>query len=170
MRIFGTEPWREIAGVTFIYWDRCLLRLALDEPDGALERFCPAQSHANVREREMPVLLLELLATLLAGGERTSVILARTLLLAGTLLRVETLRLLHHTGQKYGRSRVGATSAVVKPILRTRTWAVARGGGFLPTRHAFACALHVPPKVEVEGSDPSARARFWCGCTEKEAG
>jgi hypothetical protein len=34
MRIFGPEPWREIAGVTFVYWDRWLLRLALDEPDG----------------------------------------------------------------------------------------------------------------------------------------
>ena len=32
--IFGPEPWREIAGVTFVYWDRWLLRLALDEPDG----------------------------------------------------------------------------------------------------------------------------------------
>jgi hypothetical protein len=32
--IFGPEAWREIAGVTFVYWDRWLLRLALDEPDG----------------------------------------------------------------------------------------------------------------------------------------
>ena len=34
MRIFGPEPWRDTAGVTFVYWDRWLLRLALDEPDG----------------------------------------------------------------------------------------------------------------------------------------
>jgi hypothetical protein len=32
--IFGPEPWREIAGVTFVYWDRWLLRLAVDEPSG----------------------------------------------------------------------------------------------------------------------------------------
>ena len=32
--IFGPEPWTEIAGVIFVYWDRWLLRRALDEPDG----------------------------------------------------------------------------------------------------------------------------------------
>jgi hypothetical protein len=30
----GTDPWREIGGVRFCHWDRWLLRLALDEPEG----------------------------------------------------------------------------------------------------------------------------------------
>lgn len=30
----GTDPWREVDGVAFCHWDRWLLRLALDEPDG----------------------------------------------------------------------------------------------------------------------------------------
>jgi hypothetical protein len=30
----GTESWRERAGVAFCHWDRWLLRLALDEPNG----------------------------------------------------------------------------------------------------------------------------------------
>ncbi len=30
----GTDPWREIDGVRFCHWDRWLLRLALDEPEG----------------------------------------------------------------------------------------------------------------------------------------
>ena len=30
----GTDPWREIGGVRFCHWDRWLLLLALDEPDG----------------------------------------------------------------------------------------------------------------------------------------
>lgn len=32
--IFGPEPWKEIEGVAFIYWDRWLLRLAVEERDG----------------------------------------------------------------------------------------------------------------------------------------
>lgn len=30
----GTEAWREIDGIAFCHWDRWLLRLSLDEPDG----------------------------------------------------------------------------------------------------------------------------------------
>jgi hypothetical protein len=30
----GTDRWRELAGVQFCHWDRWLLRLAVDEPDG----------------------------------------------------------------------------------------------------------------------------------------
>jgi hypothetical protein len=30
----GTDAWREIGGVRFCHWDRWLLRLALDEPEG----------------------------------------------------------------------------------------------------------------------------------------
>lgn len=30
----GTERWRDVAGVSFCHWDRWLLRLALDEPNG----------------------------------------------------------------------------------------------------------------------------------------
>ncbi|MEZ4364029.1 MAG: hypothetical protein R3B48_27900 [Kofleriaceae bacterium] len=30
----GTEPWRELGGVRFCHWDRWLLRLSLDEPNG----------------------------------------------------------------------------------------------------------------------------------------
>lgn len=32
--IFGPEPWKEVQGVTFLYWDRWLLRLAVEEQDG----------------------------------------------------------------------------------------------------------------------------------------
>ena len=32
--IFGPERWTEVGGVTFIYWDRWLLRLAVEEHDG----------------------------------------------------------------------------------------------------------------------------------------
>ena len=31
---YGTEPWREIEGVGFCHYDRWLLRLSLDEPEG----------------------------------------------------------------------------------------------------------------------------------------
>jgi hypothetical protein len=31
---YGTEPWREIDGVSFYHYDRWLLRLSLDEPEG----------------------------------------------------------------------------------------------------------------------------------------
>src|SRR5690606_15114589 len=30
----GTEHWRDVGGVRFCHWDRWLLRLALDEPNG----------------------------------------------------------------------------------------------------------------------------------------
>lgn len=30
----GTEPWRDIDGVAFCHWDRWLLRLSLEEPEG----------------------------------------------------------------------------------------------------------------------------------------
>jgi len=32
--IFGPETWREVRGVPFTYWDRWLLRLAADDPNG----------------------------------------------------------------------------------------------------------------------------------------
>jgi len=32
--IFGPETWREVRGVAFTYWDRWLLRLAADDPNG----------------------------------------------------------------------------------------------------------------------------------------
>lgn len=32
--IFGPEPWKDVHGVTFLYWDRWLLRLAVEERDG----------------------------------------------------------------------------------------------------------------------------------------
>lgn len=52
--IFGPEPWREIGGVTFVYWDRWLLRLALDEPDGLeglVRRFEADRRRAQPTER-----------------------------------------------------------------------------------------------------------------------
>lgn len=47
----------------------------------------------------MAVLALEIRRALLAGRERAGIFLARTLLLAGSLLRVEALRLLSHPAQ-----------------------------------------------------------------------
>lgn len=32
--IFGPEIWKEVRGVSFLYWDRWCLRLALEEPNG----------------------------------------------------------------------------------------------------------------------------------------
>lgn len=32
--IFAPETWKEVSGVTFLYWDRWFLRLAVDERDG----------------------------------------------------------------------------------------------------------------------------------------
>lgn len=40
--IFGPEAWKEVEGVTFLYWDRWFLRLATEERDGLeglVERF-----------------------------------------------------------------------------------------------------------------------------------
>src|SRR5579859_4015141 len=64
--------------------------------DPSLERCAAAQADADVREHEVAVLALELFAALLPGRERTSVLFARALLLAGSLLRVETLGGLGH--------------------------------------------------------------------------
>jgi len=53
--IFGPEPWKEIAGVVFVYWDRWLLRLALDEPDGIeglVRRFEGDRRHARAGRSE----------------------------------------------------------------------------------------------------------------------
>jgi hypothetical protein len=61
----GTDRWRELAGVQFCHWDRWLLRLAVDEPDGlrsiarTLQRRTSA-SHAPDLEAEA---LLTQLAT-----------------------------------------------------------------------------------------------------------
>ena len=34
MPVYGPETWREVRGVAFTYWDRWLLRLAVDDGDG----------------------------------------------------------------------------------------------------------------------------------------
>jgi hypothetical protein len=62
----------------------------------SLEGLRPTRADANVREDEVTVLAAKLLTALLARRKRTSVLLAGKLLLAGTLLRVETIGLLDH--------------------------------------------------------------------------
>jgi hypothetical protein len=65
----------------------------------SLERLATAQAGARVRKREVAVLALEIRRALFAGCERAGICLTRTLLLAGSLLQVETLRLLSHPAQ-----------------------------------------------------------------------
>lgn len=53
--IFGPETWKEIDGVTFLYWDRWFLRLAMDERaglDGLLERFESDRKRMHRYQRE----------------------------------------------------------------------------------------------------------------------
>lgn len=69
----GTDPWREIEGVRFVHWDRWLLRLALDEPEGlrsiarGLRRRASAQRHRDDIAEAMLAQIADLEARL---GER----------------------------------------------------------------------------------------------------
>jgi hypothetical protein len=47
----GTDPWREIDGLRFCHWDRWLLRLALEEPDGLASIAREFRRRARVQRR-----------------------------------------------------------------------------------------------------------------------
>ena len=63
------------------------------------ERLRTAQAHADVTKDEDTILTAELAPALQSGRERTGVFLARTLLLAGTLCRIQRLGVLRHAKQ-----------------------------------------------------------------------
>lgn len=45
----GTDPWKDLNGVPFCHWDRWLLRLAIDEPDGLAS--IAAELRSRIRAR-----------------------------------------------------------------------------------------------------------------------
>jgi hypothetical protein len=99
----------------------------------------------------MPVLMLELFAALLAGGERTSVILARMLLLAGTLLRVETLGLLRHPQENTVVLASAQREPSGRPFLRSSHSGMRLV--FVPDN-----AIHEKPRIVVR--EPKKRRRL----------
>src|SRR6187402_2603833 len=46
----GTDEWKQVDGVVFCHWDRWLLRLALDEPEGL--RAISSKFRARARRRK----------------------------------------------------------------------------------------------------------------------
>ena len=70
----GADPWRQIEGVPFCHWDRWLLRLALDEPEGlrgierSLRRRTSSPHSPDVAAEALLAQLADLEARLVALG------------------------------------------------------------------------------------------------------
>lgn len=51
----GTEPWRDVDGIAFCHWDRWLLRLSLEEPEGLASIAHEFRRRARDQRRERDV-------------------------------------------------------------------------------------------------------------------
>lgn len=97
----GSDPWRTIEGVPFCHWDRWLLRLALDEPEGlrsiehALRRRTSAP-HAPDIQAEALLAQLADLATRLDTLGRTPVTALDDIERASTWLHAKAFRRVWH--------------------------------------------------------------------------
>lgn len=62
----GTEPWRDIDGIAFCHWDRWLLRLSLEEPNGlaSISREFRRRARDQRRQREVAEAMLAQVADL----------------------------------------------------------------------------------------------------------
>lgn len=56
----GTEAWRDVDGVAFCHWDRWLLRLSFEEPDGlsSIAREFRSRARGQHGQREVAEALL----------------------------------------------------------------------------------------------------------------
>lgn len=62
----GTEPWRDVDGIAFCHWDRWLLRLSLEEPEGlaSISREFRRRARDQRRERDVAEAMLAQVADL----------------------------------------------------------------------------------------------------------
>ncbi len=51
----GTEPWRDVDGIAFCHWDRWLLRLSLEEPEGLASIVREFRRRARDQRRQLDV-------------------------------------------------------------------------------------------------------------------
>ncbi len=51
----GIEPWRDVDGIAFCHWDRWLLRLSLEEPEGLVSIGRELRRHARGQRRQRDV-------------------------------------------------------------------------------------------------------------------
>lgn len=51
----GPEPWRDINGIAFCHWDRWLLRLSLEEPEGLASTVREFRRRARDQRRQRDV-------------------------------------------------------------------------------------------------------------------
>jgi hypothetical protein len=97
----GTDPWRQIEGVPFCHWDRWLLRLALDEPEGlrgierSLRRRTSALNAPDVEAEALLAQLADLEARLTALGRMPATALD-DIERASTWLHAKALRRVWH--------------------------------------------------------------------------
>jgi hypothetical protein len=61
-----TEPWRDVDGIAFCHWDRWLLRLSLEEPEGlaSIARECRRRARDQRRQRDVAEAMLAQVADL----------------------------------------------------------------------------------------------------------
>ena len=110
----GADPWREIDGVPFCHWDRWLLRLAIDEPDGlrgierSLKRRTSAPHAPDVEAEALLAQVADLEARLVALGRAPATALD-DIELASTWLHAKAFRRVWHAASFSYTAAMGRT-------------------------------------------------------------
>jgi hypothetical protein len=126
----GSDRWRELAGVQFCHWDRWLLRLAVDEPDGlrsiarTLQRRTSAP-HAPDLEAEALLAQLADLETRLTSLGRTPATMLDDVERKSTWLHAKALRRVWHAASfSYTEAMRRTPRALLEQRARSGNWHV----------------------------------------------
>ena len=132
----GTHAWREVEGVEFCHWDRWLLRLSLDEPEGlrSIAKEFRRRARAPASTNDVAEAMLAQIADLetrLADLGRTPVALLDDAERTSTWLREKAFRRVWHATSI---RRTAAMRRTARHVLAAR----AREGIARPVRHLAA--------------------------------